>query len=134
MEYNTIITITSISLCIILFVRSVLIRTSGKKQKRVIETLQKELQTIKKIESKEHEFQKSLRHAEVSTELQKTRSAYSSKKERLCAPERYGYAQAMFQSGMATDKIASALGMSGNEINQLLKLANLRAANMEHLS
>jgi hypothetical protein len=126
MEYNTIVMLSAISLCILVFLRSILIGVSGKKQNKAIEALQKELQIIKDNENREMEFQKSLRHAEVSNELQKSRAAYSSKKERICAPERYGYAQSMFQSGMTTDKIASALGMSGYEINQLLKLTNLR--------
>ncbi len=128
MEYNTIVMLSAISLCILVFLRSILIGVSGKKQNNAIEALQKELQIIKDTESRELEFQNSLRHAEVSTELQKSRAAYSSKKENLCAPERYGYAQSMFQSGMTTDKIASALGMSGHEINQLLKLTNLRVS------
>ena len=128
MEYKTIITVTSISLCIILFIRSILIRISITKQQKAIEQLKQELSTIKENEIREQEFQNSLKHAEVNTELQKSRSAYSSKKNKLCAPERYGYAQTMFQSGMAADKIATALGMSGHEINQLLKLANLRVS------
>ncbi len=127
MEYNTIIMLSAISLCILVFLRSILIGVSGKKQNKALEALQKELQTIKENESRELEFQNSLKHAEVSNELQKSRAAYSSKKDKLCAPERYGYAQSMFQSGMNTDKISSALGMSGHEINQLLKLTNLRA-------
>ncbi len=128
MEYNTIVMLSAISLCILVFLRSILIGVSGKKQNNAIEALQKELQIIKDTESRELEFQNSLRHAEVSNELQKSRAAYSSKKEKICAPERYGYAQSMFQSGMTTDKIASALGMSGHEINQLLKLTNLRVS------
>jgi hypothetical protein len=125
MEYNTIITFASISLCILLLLRSLFIKKTAKTQTVAIATLQKELQSMKESELREQNFQNSLKHAEVSTELQKTRSVYSNKKGKLRAPERYGYAQAMFQSGMATDKIASALGMSGNEITQLVKLSNL---------
>ncbi len=128
MEYNTIITIFALSLCILLFLRSIFTRKSAKEQQKSINTLQKALQSMKDNEEKEQEFQNSLKQAEVSTELNKTRSSYSNKNDKLCAPERYGYAQAMFKSGMATDKIASALGMSGYEIKQLLKLANLRVS------
>ena len=128
MEYNTIITISALSLCILLFLRSILTRKSAKEQQKSIDDLQNVLQSMKKNESKEQEFQNSLKQAEVTTELQKMRSAYSHKKDQLRAPERYSYAQAMFQSGMATDKIASSLGMSGCEIKQLLKLANLRVS------
>ncbi len=120
--------ITAISLCILLFCRSVFTRKSVKEQQKSIETLQNALQAMKENETREKEFQNSLKQAEVSTDLQKTRTAYSNKKDTLHAPERYGYAQTMFQSGMATDKIASALGMSGYETRQLLKLANLRVS------
>lgn len=128
MEYNTIITITALSLCVLLFVRSIFTRKSVKEQQNSLEALQNTLQIMKENEKRELEFQNDLKSAEVSTELQKTRSAYSNKKDKLQAPERYGYAQAMFQSGMTTEKIASSLGMSGYETNQLLKLAKLRVS------
>ena len=125
MEYNTLITLSSIALCILIFLRSILIREAQKRQNYTIKKLKDELQTIKEKQTIEQEFQNSLRHAEVSNELQKTRTVYSNKKDTLSAPERYGYVRTMFQSGMATDKIASALGMSVHEIGQLLKLTNL---------
>ncbi len=125
MEYDTIITLSSIALCILIFFRSVLIRQFQKKQNNTIKKLEDELQTIKQKQTIEQEFQNILRHAEVSNELQKSRISYSKNKDTLCAPERYGYAQSMFQSGMTTDKISSALGMSVHEISQLLKLTNL---------
>lgn len=128
MEYNTIITITALSLCVLLFIRSIFTRKSVKEQQNSLEALQNTLQIMKENEKRELEFQNDLKSAEVSTELQKTRSAYSNKKDKLQAPERYGYAQAMFQSGMTTDNIASSLGMSGYETNQLLKLAKLRVS------
>jgi len=126
MEYNTIIALSSIALCILIFLRSILIRESGKKQSKAFKALQNELQIIREQRDADQEFQNSLKHAEVSNKLQKSRAVYNGKENKLSAPERYGYARSMFQSGMATDKIASALGMSGYEINQLLKLTNLR--------
>jgi len=126
MEYNTIITISSISLCIILFLRSVLSKIATKKQNNAIEVLQKELQAIQENKEEEQKFQNNLKHAEVNTKLQKSRTAYSNKKVSLQAPERYGYALAMFQSGLTAEKIGSTLGMSGHEINQLSKLTNIR--------
>jgi len=128
MEYNTIITISALSLCIFLFLRSIFTRKSATEQQKSLDALQNALQSMKDNESREQEFQSSLKQAEVTTELQKMRSTYSQKKDKIRAPERYSYAQAMFQSGMATDKIASALGMSGYEINQLLKLASLKGS------
>lgn len=128
MEYNMIITISALALSVLLFLRSIFTRKSAKEQQKSIDALQNALQAMKDNENREQEFQNSLKQAEVSTELQKTRSVYVNKKDKLRAPERYGYAQAMFQSGMATDKIASALGMSGYETNQLLKLTNLRVS------
>jgi hypothetical protein len=126
MEYNTIIALSSIALCILIFLRSILIKESGKKQRKAYEALQEELQILRDKSDADQKFQNSLKHAEVSNELQKSRAVCNGKKTKLSAPERYGYARSMFHSGMATDKIASALGMSGYEINQLLKLTNLR--------
>jgi flagellar biosynthesis component FlhA len=134
MEYNTIITLSSIALCILMFFRSILNRETQKRQKNTIQKLKDELQTIKEKQTMEQEFQNSLRHAEVSNELQKSRTVYSNKKETVSAPERYGYARSMFQSGMTTDKIASALGMSIYETGQLLKLTNLTVRDNEPLT
>jgi len=126
MDYNTIITISSVLLCILLFIRSTFIRLSVKNREKAFKELEQEITTINENKIREQEFQTSLKHAEVSTELQKTRSSYYTKKSNLRPPVRYEYAQTMFQSGMAADKIGATLGMSGHEIKQLLKLANLR--------
>ena len=128
MDYQTIITLLSVLLSILLLLRAAFGRIANKKQQQSLAILQKEIEELKAKESKEKAFQQDLKHAAVTTDLQKKRSVYTQKKDRLQAPERYGYAQAMFQSGMTSDKIATALGMSSQEITQLGKLANLRAA------
>ena len=128
MEYNIIVTSSSVLLCILLFIRSIFFRLSVKNQEKALKELEQEITTIKENENREQAFQTSLKHAEISTELQKTHSSYCAKKSELRAPERYGYARTMFQSGMTVDKIAATLGMSGHEIKQLLKLANLRTS------
>lgn len=125
MEPQIIITLSSIILCIILLLRAAFGHIASKKQRLLLESLKKEVALLKENETREKEFQQSLKHAAVSTNLEKTRSAYTHRKEKLQAPERYGYAKAMFQSGMASDKISTALGMSAQEITQLAKLANL---------
>ena len=125
MDLQTTITLSSIVLSIILLLRAAFGHISAKKQKHILESLKNEVALLKENETREKEFQQSLKHAAVTTNLEKTRSAYTHKKEKLQAPERYGYAKAMFQSGMASDKIGTALGMSAQEITQLAKLANL---------
>lgn len=125
MEYDAIITVISLILCLLIFCRSVSFRKRASKQNDALIAMREELEAIKEQESREQVFQNSLKQAEVVTELQKSRSAYGNKKDKPQAPERYGYAHSMLQSGMQTEKIANALGMSCHEISQLLKLANL---------
>ncbi len=126
MEPQLIITISSLLLCMAVFVRSFFLKKSTKLQSTAIENLQQKLAAVQAKEQEEMEFQKSLRHAELRTELMKTRSVYLEKKEHLEAPERYTYVNSMFQAGMEKKKIATALGISTHEINQLAKLVALR--------
>lgn len=125
MAYNDIIAITSLFLSLLIFCRSVSFRKRVLKQNDALIAMRQQLDAIKEKECREQEFENSLKQAEVVTELQKSRSVYINKKEKIKAPERYGYAQSMFQSGVQTEKIATTLGMSTHEINQLLTLANL---------
>lgn len=125
MEYNTIITLLSLLLCLLIFCRSVIFRQHAAKYSDALLEMRDELDAIKEKECRDQEFQHNLQQAEVVNELQKSRSVYSNKNGELQAPERYGYAQSMFQSGMQTDKIAHALGMSSHETNQLFKLARI---------
>lgn len=129
MDSQTIITLFSIVLCIILLLRAAFNHISSKKQKLILEDLKQEVALLRENETREKEFQESLKHAAVSTDLEKTRSVYTQKKDKVQAPERYGYAKAMFQSGMANEKIGNALGMSAQEITQLAKLANIQIPN-----
>ncbi len=95
-------------------------------QARHLETIQSKLDQNTEIVEREDHFQKNLQHAKMSTELQKSRSSSVHRHNRQRPPERYEYARSMFQSGMATEEISSALGMSNIEITQLLKLSTLR--------
>lgn len=125
MEYNTLITLASLLLSLLIFCRSVSFRKRAAKQGDALLAMREELDAIKEKESREQAFQNSLKQAEIVTELQKSRSVFSNKSGKLRAPERYGYAQSMFQSGIQTEKIAHALGMSFHETSQLLKLASI---------
>lgn len=124
-DYNTLITAITLILCLLIFWRSIRIRRHGAKQNDALQALEKEFMAAKEKESRQQEFQNSLKQAEVSTDLQKSRTGYGQKGDKRQAPERYGYARSMFQSGMQSDKIATALDMSCHEINQLQKLADL---------
>ena len=95
-------------------------------QSKHLEAIQTKLDQNAEIAEREEHFQKNLQHAEMSTELQKSRSSTAQRNNSQRPPERYEYARSMFQSGMATEEISSALGMSNIEITQLLKLSTLR--------
>ena len=74
MDLNIIITLSSIALCIILLIRAAFGHIAAKKQKHILETLKKEVALLKENETREKEFQQSLKHAAVSTNLEKTRT------------------------------------------------------------
>ncbi len=121
------ITAVALILCLLIFWRLLIFQRRGAEQIRSLKKLQDELSAAQEKENREQEFQNSLKLAEVSTDLQKSRSRYSQKNTKHQAPERYGYAESMLKSGMQSDKIESALGISCHEISQLLKLADIRA-------
>ncbi len=123
------ITAIALILCLLIFWRLLVFQRRGAKHIKSLKKLQDELSAAQEKETREQDFQNSLKLAEVSTDLQKSRSMYSQKNTKHQAPERYGYAESMLKSGMQSDKIESALGISCHEINQLLKLVDLRVKN-----
>jgi hypothetical protein len=125
-------TALSLILTILLFCRSISLRKRSTKQSILLAEQSKHLADIQtmldkknsSIEREEH-FKKNLEQAEMATELQKSRASYPSTRNKQRPPERYEYARSMFQSGLATEEISSALGMSNIEITQLIKLSTL---------
>ncbi|MBL4902528.1 hypothetical protein JYT30_00485 [Desulfotalea psychrophila] len=126
-------TALTLSLIILILWRSiVLARRSSKQsallaeQARYIDEIQSKLAQNAEIVEREEHFKKNLQHAEMTTELQKSRSSFVHQRNSQRPPERYEYAKSMFKSGMATAEISAALGMSNIEITQLIKLSSLR--------
>jgi hypothetical protein len=125
-------TALTLALTILLFCRSVSLRRRSTKQSLLLEKQSKHLEkfqtkldeTTIKTEREEH-FLENLQQAEMATELQKSRSSLIHQRNSQRPPERYEYVKSMFQSGLGTEEISSALGMSTVEIIQLLKLSSL---------
>lgn len=131
-DYNNSITLITLLLTILIFWRSIILRKRTVEQSSLIASQTEHLNRIKEKLIREQEatirktdFQTNLKQAEITTELQKTRSTLEHNGNIRKPPERYRYALSMFQSGMHTSKISSALGMSKTEITQLLKLTEI---------
>jgi hypothetical protein len=132
LDYNVSLIACTLLLSILTFWRSVIFRRRVTEQSNLLtiqtgkfKEIQEELQHHETSHTREECFISDLKHAEVTTELQKTRSSYMHNRNVQHPPERYKYVRSMWDSGMQTEEISSALGMSSNEITQLLKLANL---------
>lgn len=71
------------------------------------------------------EFQKSLKDAEITTKLQKTRLSAQTVATSIKTPERYRYVKSLADSGMAAEEIAGVLSISPHEAAQLVTLSRL---------
>ena len=133
MDQNLTLAAMTLTLTVFLFWRSILLRKKTTVQEKLIcdqtETLAElntKLENHLETADREEQFTKSLQQAEVTTELQKTRSSFVHQPNAKRPPERYGYARSMLQSGMANEDISAALGISGSELAQLHSLSSLR--------
>jgi len=131
-DYNSSVTVITLLLTIMIFWRSIVLRKRTSEQATLIAQQTEKLKSIKEKLSRDEEsekkgldFQTNLKHAEIITGLQKSRSIIEHDRTIRKPPERYQYAQSMYQSGMHTSEISSALGMSETEITQLLKLVEI---------
>jgi predicted XRE-type DNA-binding protein len=129
-DYNF--TALTLLLCIFIFWRSIILRRRVTAQSALLtiqterlEEIQKRLQRNEEIHTRKENFQNNLQQAEVTTELQAPRSSFTHNRNGQRPPERYQYARSMLQSGMQPEEISSALGISTNEISQLLQLTKL---------
>ncbi len=125
LDYNSSLTALTLLLTVVIFSHSVVLRRRTTVQSALLAELKNKLNRDEEEKNREQDFQTSLQQAEITTELQKSRSLVVSSRNNRKTPERYQYAQSMFQSGMHKDEISSALGMSTTEITQLLKLASI---------
>ncbi len=125
LDYNSSLTALTLLLTVLIFSYSIVLRRRTTVQSALLAELKNKLDRDEEEKNREQDFQTSLQQAEITTELQKSRSVVVHSRNNRKTPERYQYAQSMFQSGMHTDEISSALGMSTTEITQLLKLARI---------
>lgn len=132
LDYNSSITALTLLVSVLIFCRSVSMRKRANelsillsRQTESLEAMKSQLSSNKEKSIQDLDFQSNLKQAEITTNIQKTRSSHGHTGNTRKTPERYQYAQSMFQSGMPTDEISSTLGMSSTEITQLLKLASI---------
>ncbi len=137
LDYNLCITLLSLLLCLLIFIRSLVLRKRIITNSQQLANLNLALQDLTDGQTfsgqktlGDHDFQTLLQHADISTELHKSRISFSNVPKRIRVPERYAYARSMFCSGMEKDKIADALGMSSHEILQLSKLSTIASKTM----
>ena len=131
-DYNSSVTIITLLLAILIFWRSIIFRKRSTEQSVLIacqtvtlNKIKEKLNRDEELKIREMDFQTNLKQAEITTDLQKTRSSLEYGRDIRKPPERYRYAQSMNQAGMHTSEISSALGMSKIEITQLLKLVEI---------
>ena len=127
-----ILTLAALSLSITTFIYAVSLRRRSRKHAALLAKQNEELLSLKaelaekeKNLEQDFNFEKSLQQAEVTTGLQQTRISFHNETNKSKAPERYAYVLSMFRSGIPTEEISAALGMSSHEITQLLKLSAL---------
>ncbi len=127
-----ILTLAAAALSTTTFIYAVTVRRRSRRHASLLAQQEEELQSLKaelaeKEEGREQDlkFKNSLKQAEVTTGLQQTRISFHNETSKSKAPERYAYVLSMFRSGIPTEEISAALGMSSHEITQLLKLSAL---------
>ncbi len=131
-NYEQTLTLAALSLCLLTFIYSIIVRRRSKTHSTLLAQQELDLQNLKEELSAKNDsqnqninFQNSLQQAEVTTGLQQTRISFHNEQNKSKAPERYAYVLSMFRSGIPTEEISAALGMSTQEITQLIKLSAL---------
>lgn len=131
MDNERSLTLASLFLCILLFIRSLYLRRQAAQQAGLViekeQALRQYQEKMKKNEGGEPPdgFLSDLEQATMTTGLQRSRLSLQHNRGNQRPPERYGYVKGMFRSGMAMEDIASALGMSSHELAQLHSLTTI---------
>ncbi len=119
-------------LCILIYFRAIYLRKKNDKHegslKEVTTSLanaNQEIKRLRKLDQNFTDFQSRLSKAELTTQLQKSRLAFSNKNQHSQAPERYQYIHSLTQKGISSTDIASILSISLQEAEQLVALAGL---------
>ncbi len=129
---NDALLVLSLILCIIVTIRSIYLRKKVTSKDSTLKTTttslassKKELNKLKRIHNGSNDFKSNLNNAELTTELQKSRLAFSHINADCQPPERYQYIHSLTEKGISSFDIASILSISVQEAEQLVTLANL---------
>lgn len=129
----TLISILTLSLCIIATIRAVHFRRTASFNKKELETAlqsidtkNNELEKLKEIADRLANFKKNLSEAELSTKMQQSRLSFCQASDKCTTiPERYRYVHSLTEKGLSSEDIASVLTISFSEAEQLVALSNL---------
>ena len=131
-DYNLTLTSLSLLLCILIFSRSIFLRrcldTKSnllEKQTKILDEMVQDLNIATEPNINEINFENTLTETETNPVSEEPQNSFVPTRNDMRPPERYQYAQSMHRSGMQKEEISSTLGMSGNEISQILKLASI---------
>lgn len=130
---QNLISILTLSLCVIVTIRAIHFRKTASANKRDLEealisidSKNTELKKLQKLADSMANFKNNLQDAEISTKMQKSRLSYTQKNDKsVKIPERYRYIHNLSEKGLSSSDIASILTISPSEAEQLLALANL---------
>lgn len=93
--------------------------------KHCLEQLENDWTELKKEHDRVKEFQNSLDEAELTTRLQQPRLTAEETARSGNTPEKYRYIRSLHEKGMGSVEIASILGISTQEAEQLVTLAKI---------
>lgn len=94
-----------------------------------LELTRKNLAELKEKQQKIDEFNSSLADAELSTKIEKSRTAGLKNAHNRATPEKYCYIRSLAEKGMSPDEIAAVLTISPHEARQLVALAKIAQGN-----
>lgn len=129
----TLISILTLSLCIVATIRAIHFRKTAVFNKKELETALRsidsknsELEKLHEIADRLANFKKNLSEAELSTKMQQSRLPYTQASDKsITIPDRYRYVHSLTEKGLSSSDIASVLSISTLEAEQLVALANL---------
>lgn len=93
-----------------------------------LEQTRKDLEKTREKYRQVSDFQSTMNHAELTTQLQKPRLNHQNQVKENTTPEKYRYIHSLTKRGMTPEEIASILSISTHESRQLVTLAQLGRA------
>lgn len=95
------------------------------KSEQYLKQLEKDWAELVDEHDRVKEFQNSLGEAELTTRLQQSRMNAEDGNSSGTTPEKYRYIRSLHEKGMDAEEIASILGISSQEADQLVALAEI---------